>query len=36
MGLNVNGDHFCERSDLALGDVAKNKIVDDAIVEGCE
>ena len=34
MGLNASGDKFCTKSDLALGDVTKNKI-DDIMVEGC-
>ena len=34
MGLNTSGNHFCIKSDLALGDATKNKIVDDIMVEG--
>ena len=33
MGLNASWDHFYKMSDLALSDVAKNKIVD-VMVEG--
>ena len=36
MGLNASGDHFCKMSDLALGELAKAKIVDDVMVEGCD